>query len=120
MLDIIEFAHDAGEFEAQAGKYFTREYEFVACVDERAIDGYIADIDAPASSTMKPQWFNISEIPYESMPADDAVWYPHVLARSTSCSRDGSVGLPLLKGAFGFMGRNIVMQHMYEETSALE
>ena len=28
---------------------------------------------------IKPEWFEIDEIPYSLMPADDAVWYPPFL-----------------------------------------
>lgn len=29
---------------------------------------------------MRPQWFNITEIPYSKMWPDDTVWMPHLLA----------------------------------------
>lgn len=29
---------------------------------------------------MRPQWFNMTDIPYESMWADDPHWLPHLLA----------------------------------------
>jgi 8-oxo-dGTP pyrophosphatase MutT (NUDIX family) len=32
------------------------------------------------SEEMRPQWFNVSEIPYESMWDDDKYWLPHVLS----------------------------------------
>ena len=32
------------------------------------------------SEEMRPQWFNIENIPYESMWADDPLWLPQVLA----------------------------------------
>ena len=28
------------------------------------------------SESMRPEWFAISEIPYDKMPADDEIWYP--------------------------------------------
>ena len=28
---------------------------------------------------MKPQWFNINEIPYDNMLPDDKFWMPYVL-----------------------------------------
>lgn len=31
------------------------------------------------SEEMKPQWFNLNEIPYESMWSDDSYWLPKVL-----------------------------------------
>jgi 8-oxo-dGTP diphosphatase len=32
------------------------------------------------SSTVRPEWFALNAIPYERMPADDALWYPPFLA----------------------------------------
>ena len=28
---------------------------------------------------MKPQWFKISDIPFDSMWPDDSIWYPEIL-----------------------------------------
>ena len=32
------------------------------------------------SGTVRPEWFALDAIPYEQMPADDALWYPPFLA----------------------------------------
>ena len=32
------------------------------------------------SDTVRPEWFALQSIPYEQMPADDALWYPPFLA----------------------------------------
>ncbi|KAF1783307.1 hypothetical protein JG687_00010445 [Phytophthora cactorum] len=32
------------------------------------------------SDEMKPQWYNVAEIPFKSMWADDRFWLPHVLS----------------------------------------
>ena len=29
---------------------------------------------------MKPQWFDVKEIPFHKMWSDDVLWYPHFLA----------------------------------------
>lgn len=31
------------------------------------------------SEEMRPQWFNLNEIPYENMWSDDILWLPHIL-----------------------------------------
>lgn len=32
------------------------------------------------SENVRPQWFGLEQIPYQQMPADDALWYPSFLA----------------------------------------
>ena len=32
------------------------------------------------SARVRPEWFDLDRIPYERMPADDALWYPGFLA----------------------------------------
>ena len=96
VFDFIEFGPGSG---ARPG--FTREYEFCAQVDERAL----------AAVREGTRWFGLDEIPFESMPRDDAVWYPRVLGAGAGPAR-------LLKGVFGFAGAEIVLQHVYEEPRA--
>jgi len=39
--------------------------------------GYQGDFEE--TEEMKPQWFDISDIPYEKMWEDDVIWLPRVL-----------------------------------------
>ena len=66
-----------GELELRAIFTFTdsetgddEEYEFFC---ER-FSGEVRE-----SESMRPEWFAISEIPYDKMPADDEIWYPPFL-----------------------------------------
>ena len=48
-----------------------REFEFLA----EAHSGEAVESDA-----LRPEWFDLEAIPYDRMPADDAIWYPPFLA----------------------------------------
>ena len=48
-----------------------RELEFLA----ESYQGEPAESEA-----FKPEWFELSAIPYDQMPADDGIWYPPFLA----------------------------------------
>jgi len=47
-----------------------REWEFLA----EGCEGVPIESDA-----MRPEWFDFAAIPYDRMPADDAIWYPPFL-----------------------------------------
>ncbi len=47
-----------------------REFEFL-------IESHSGE--AAESDTLRPQWFDFATIPYDRMPADDAIWYPPFL-----------------------------------------
>lgn len=51
------------------------------------------------SEEMKPQWYNISEIPYETMWSDDKYWLPLLLEGKK------------FKGSFIFDGNNNVLHY---------
>ncbi len=55
------------------------------------------------SEEMKPQWFPVSEIPYEKMWQDDILWLPQVLAGEH------------LKGTFSFDEQDNMLTHQVEE-----
>ena len=55
---------------------------------------------------LEPQWFPVTDIPYDQMPADDREWYPQVLDPTGPC----------LTGTFEFSGRTL-LRHSIEEIS---
>jgi len=58
------------------------------------------------SESMRPEWFAISEIPYDKMPADDEIWYPPFLEGKT------------LRGKFNFSpNMKDLLSHELEEVS---
>lgn len=59
--------------------------------------------DVQESEEMCPQWFPVSEIPYEKMWADDPYWLPQVLAGKR------------LSGRFWFQDIKTLLRHEVEE-----
>ena len=59
------------------------------------------------SEEMKPQWFDVSEIPYQSMWPDDQYWLPMFLAGKN------------FKGSFYFSDKNNILNHYLEEVKIL-
>ena len=53
---------------------------------------------------MKPQWFNIDAIPFESMWVDDKYWFPLFLAGKK------------FKGAFVFNSDNAILEYRIDES----
>ncbi|MCS5635012.1 MAG: NUDIX domain-containing protein [Myxococcota bacterium] len=61
------------------------------------------------SAVLRPEWFAIDEIPYDKMPADDALWYPAFLA------------LKPMKGHFNFAEDGVtLLSHAIEEVATIE
>lgn len=57
---------------------------------------------------MKPQWFPISEIPYNNMWPDDRIWFPYMLNNKSFWAK------------FIFKGRKQILRHTLEEVSVEE
>ncbi|XP_068002770.1 oxidized purine nucleoside triphosphate hydrolase [Melanerpes formicivorus] len=55
------------------------------------------------SDEMRPQWFQLDEVPFNQMWADDAYWFPLVLQRK------------LFRGYFKFQGQDTILEHTLEE-----
>ncbi|XP_039263005.2 oxidized purine nucleoside triphosphate hydrolase-like [Styela clava] len=55
------------------------------------------------SEEMKPQWFPISEIPYENMWADDPIWFPYMFNDRSFWAK------------FIFKGRSEILKYDLEE-----
>lgn len=58
------------------------------------------------SEEMKPQWFNVNEIPFDTMWPDDAIWMPLFLADKR------------FKGAMTFKDTNTIISHNLEVLKA--
>ncbi|XP_054247225.1 oxidized purine nucleoside triphosphate hydrolase [Indicator indicator] len=55
------------------------------------------------SDEMRPQWFQLDEVPFNCMWADDAYWFPLVLQKK------------LFRGYFKFQGQDTILEHTLEE-----
>lgn len=55
------------------------------------------------SDEMKPQWFNMSEIPYDGMWPDDRYWLPMLLSGKN------------FEGYFNFRGHDTILHHELKE-----
>ena len=66
------------------------EHQFVAA----ASDAQASSLKATAE--VAPAWWEQAALPFDRMPADDALWYRHVLSGQ------------LLRGAFRFQGRTML------------
>jgi ADP-ribose pyrophosphatase YjhB (NUDIX family) len=86
------------EFKSEAWG-IAREFEFLA--EDHSGDPVETD-------TIRPEWFALDAIPYERMPADDALWYPDFLNRKT------------MQGHFNFAedGKTL-LSHFIEEVPTL-
>ena len=57
---------------------------------------------------MKPQWFQVDKLPFDSMWVDDPLWLPLYLADK------------LFQGSFLFRDFKEVLEHSVEEVAELE
>ncbi|NXN11875.1 8ODP triphosphatase, partial [Indicator maculatus] len=56
-----------------------------------------------SDAEMRPQWFQLDEVPFNRMWADDAYWFPLVLQKK------------LFRGYFKFQGQDTILEHTLEE-----
>lgn len=56
---------------------------------------------------MQPQWFQLDEVPFKQMWADDVYWFPLVLQRK------------LFRGYFKFQGQDTILEHTLKEVEEL-
>ncbi|KAL5473993.1 hypothetical protein EMCRGX_G028563 [Ephydatia muelleri] len=56
------------------------------------------------SEEMRPQWFNVMEIPFQSMWPDDSMWFPFLLSKR------------YFNGYFKYEGHNTILNHTITET----
>jgi 8-oxo-dGTP diphosphatase len=76
------------------------EHEFVC--DSAACAG-----EPAATALLLPRWFALADVPFHAMPADDALWYPRVLAGQR------------LRGAFAFDAHNRMTRSDVRQVDAL-
>ena len=109
VFDFIEFKNKQPSTDGEGSpSCFSREHEFVVTMEDECIT------PTCGLSSVVPEWFDVQDIPFELMPADDAIWYPPVLKLGHCCS--SAMGIDetvLLKGVFGFIGHEMVLRHMY-------
>ncbi|XP_061850140.1 oxidized purine nucleoside triphosphate hydrolase isoform X2 [Colius striatus] len=55
------------------------------------------------SDEMRPQWFQLDEVPFHHMWADDIYWFPLLLQKK------------LFRGYFKFEGQNTILEHTLKE-----
>ncbi|NXC83536.1 8ODP triphosphatase, partial [Cercotrichas coryphoeus] len=55
------------------------------------------------SEEMRPQWFQLDEVPFHRMWPDDSYWFPLVLQRK------------LFRGYFKFQGQDTILEHSLKE-----
>ncbi|KAM9372521.1 oxidized purine nucleoside triphosphate hydrolase [Phaethornis superciliosus] len=55
------------------------------------------------SEEMRPQWFQLDEVPFNRMWADDIYWFPLVLQKK------------LFRGYFKFQGQDTILEHTLKE-----
>ncbi|NXD92638.1 8ODP triphosphatase, partial [Chaetorhynchus papuensis] len=55
------------------------------------------------SEEMRPQWFQLDEVPFQHMWPDDSYWFPLVLQRK------------LFRGYFKFQGQDTILEHSLKE-----
>ncbi|NXY86968.1 8ODP triphosphatase, partial [Alcedo cyanopectus] len=59
------------------------------------------------SEEMRPQWFQLDEVPFNHMWADDVYWFPLLLQRK------------LFRGYFKFQGQDTILEHSLKEVEEL-
>ncbi|XP_071616984.1 oxidized purine nucleoside triphosphate hydrolase [Heliangelus exortis] len=59
------------------------------------------------SEEMRPQWFQLDEVPFNSMWADDIYWFPLVLQKK------------LFRGYFKFQGQDTILEHTLKEVEEI-
>lgn len=52
---------------------------------------------------MRPQWFQLDEVPFNHMWADDIYWFPLLLQKK------------LFRGYFKFQGQDTILEHTLKE-----
>ncbi|XP_008943234.1 PREDICTED: 7,8-dihydro-8-oxoguanine triphosphatase [Merops nubicus] len=55
------------------------------------------------SDEMRPQWFQLDEVPFSHMWADDSYWFPLLLQKK------------LFRGYFKFQGQDTILEHTLKE-----
>lgn len=88
---------------AEIAFYFTHTSEWNQLV--HVYQTYLWENEPAESEEMRPQWFDLSEIPYDDMWADDEVWMPKVLSGK------------LIRAWFLFDDKEKILQQVLEDVA---
>jgi hypothetical protein len=102
VFEFVEHAEDDGAIGAAAATTttsITLEHEFVAHLDD---DDSVCEGEATDTPALTLCWHALAHIPYDRMPADDTLWYPHALSRQRG----------VLRGRFAFSGRTLTASEL--------
>ncbi|XP_062444402.1 oxidized purine nucleoside triphosphate hydrolase isoform X1 [Rhea pennata] len=81
-------------------------FEFVGSSELMEVHIFRADDfhgEPTESDEMRPQWFQLDEVPFNHMWADDAYWFPLLLQKK------------LFRGYFKFQGQDTILEHTLKE-----
>ncbi|XP_061212984.1 oxidized purine nucleoside triphosphate hydrolase isoform X4 [Neopsephotus bourkii] len=81
-------------------------FEFVGNSELMEVHVFRADDfhgEPTESDEMRPQWFQLDEVPFSRMWADDIYWFPLVLQKK------------LFRGYFKFQGQDTILEHTLKE-----
>ncbi|NXR12571.1 8ODP triphosphatase, partial [Semnornis frantzii] len=81
-------------------------FEFVGSSELMDVHIFRADDfhgEPTESDEMRPQWFQLDEVPFNHMWADDAYWFPLLLQKK------------LFRGYFKFQGQDTILEHTLTE-----
>ncbi|XP_057272763.1 oxidized purine nucleoside triphosphate hydrolase isoform X2 [Pezoporus wallicus] len=81
-------------------------FEFVGNSELMEVHVFRADDfhgEPTESDEMRPQWFQLDEVPFSRMWADDIYWFPLVLQKK------------LFRGYFKFQGQDTILEHNLKE-----
>ncbi|XP_025909914.1 7,8-dihydro-8-oxoguanine triphosphatase [Nothoprocta perdicaria] len=81
-------------------------FEFVGSSELMEVHIFRADDfhgEPKESEEMRPQWFQLDEVPFNHMWPDDAYWFPLVLQKK------------LFRGYFKFQGQDTILEHTLKE-----
>ncbi|NWS38348.1 8ODP triphosphatase, partial [Probosciger aterrimus] len=81
-------------------------FEFVGNSELMEVHVFRADDfhgEPTESDEMRPQWFQLDEVPFSRMWADDIYWFPLVLQKK------------LFRGYFKFLGQDTILEHTLKE-----
>lgn len=101
-----ELREEAGISAPHVKKRGVLNFEFEGNSEILEVHVFSADDfeDEPQESDeMKPQWFSLQEIPFDSMWPDDKYWFPLLLAGKN------------FEGYFNFRGHDTILRHELRE-----
>ncbi|XP_076764059.1 oxidized purine nucleoside triphosphate hydrolase [Xylocopa sonorina] len=86
------------------------EFEFEGdkvLLEVHVFETYKYSGEVTESEEMRPKWYNLKDIPFTQMWADDKYWFPYMLRGE------------LFKGYFLYRGQNLILKHNIETVEEL-